>query len=102
MGGTDSTSISELYRADPVGTGLLVFGPVVVAVVQLANSVVNGLSLMVAVPFAAVLLAFAGLNAQHQAARHRTRELHARVDHETASGDHASVDPGAASPPGRR
>lgn len=80
MGGTDSTTISELYRADPVGTGLLVFGPVVVAVVQLANGLVNGLSLAVAVPFAVVLLAFAALLAQHQAAMHRTRELRATVD----------------------
>ena len=80
MGGTDSTSISELYRADPVGTGLLVFGPVVVAVVQLANSLVNGLSLAVTVPFAVILLAFAALIAQHQAALHRKRELNASVD----------------------
>lgn len=79
MGGidVDPDALRELFRTDPVGTGLFVLGPVALAAAQLSNSLLNDLSLAVSVPFAVVLLAFSGLLVQYQLARHRLRELDA-------------------------
>lgn len=66
-----------MFRADPVGMGLVVFGPLLLAAVQLTNSLVNDLSLAVSVPFAVLLVAFSGVLTRYQLARYRRMELEA-------------------------
>lgn len=81
MSTRDSPSVLEMLRADPVRNGLFVATPVAVAAVQLLNSVVNGLSFLVSVPLAAVMVAFSGLLLTYQFAQFRV----ARLEDETFS-----------------
>ena len=66
------------YLAAPVKTGLVVCGPIVLAIVQLANSFFNGLSPSMAIGFAVVMVVFATTAASHHAAVYRLRELERR------------------------
>lgn len=75
MDGPDPSATVELLRTDPVGAGLLGVVPVVVAVVQLLNSLLNGLPFAVSVPFAATLVAFSAVALRHHLARHRVVDL---------------------------
>lgn len=79
MSTRDQPTVLEMLRADPVRSGLFVATPVVVAAVQLLNSLLNGLSYLVSVPFAAVMLAFSGLLVTYQFAQFRL----ARLENET-------------------
>lgn len=71
----DVPSVLELLRHDPVGGGLLVVLPAVVAAAQLLNSHVNDLPFLVSVPFAVVMVAFSGVVVSHRLARLRMRHL---------------------------
>lgn len=64
-----------MLRADPVRSGLFVATPIVVAAVQLLNSVFHDLSFLVSVPLAAVMLAFSGLLVSYQFAQYRVARL---------------------------
>jgi len=75
MGSTDGTTVVAMVRAMPVRAALFAGCPLVVAAVQLLNSYLNGLSWLVSVPFAAVMVAFAVVLVQHQFARYRRRQL---------------------------
>lgn len=75
MSTRDQPTVLEMLRADPVRSGLFVATPVVVAAVQLLNSLLNGLSFLVSVPFAAVMLAFSGLLVTYQFAQYRLDRL---------------------------
>ena len=75
MPSPDNPTVLEMLRADPVRSGLFVATPVVVAAVQLLNSLFNGLSVLVSVPFAAVMLAFSALLVSYQFAQYRVDRL---------------------------
>lgn len=68
-------TIRELFRAAPMKCALLSLGPVLLAVTQLINSYVNGLSPVAAVAFAVAMVAFAVVATGHHAAEHRVRRL---------------------------
>lgn len=74
MYGSALRLIFEIFREEPVEAALYAVGPVVAAV-QLLNSLVNGLSFLVSVPFAVVLLAFTVLVLGHRISQHRLAEL---------------------------
>lgn len=74
MAGAAPRSTLEILRDDPVETALYTVGPVV-ALVQLLNSAVNGLSLFVSVPFAVVLFAFTAIALAHRISQARLARL---------------------------
>ena len=75
MSTRDHPTVLEMLRDDPVRGGLFVATPVVVAAVQLLNSVVNDLSYFVSVPFAALMVAFSVLLLSYQFAQYRVTRL---------------------------
>ncbi|MFD1565050.1 hypothetical protein ACFR99_16050 [Haloarchaeobius amylolyticus] len=77
MSGRRSLSFVELFRATPVTSSLLTLAPLTLALGQLGNSYVNGVSPAVSVAFAAVMVAFAVVAMGHHAAEHRIRRLEA-------------------------
>jgi len=77
MSGRHSLSFVELFRATPVKSSLLTLAPLALALGQLGNSYVNGVSPAVSVGFAAVMLVFAAVAMSHHAAEHRIRRLEA-------------------------
>lgn len=66
--------IFEIFREEPVEAALYAVGPVVAAV-QLLNSLLNGLSFLVSIPFAVVVLAFTALVVGHRISQLRLAEL---------------------------
>ena len=70
MSGRHSLSFVELFRATPVKSSLLTLAPLALALGQLGNSYVNGVSPAVSIGFAAVAMS-------HHAAEHRIRRLEA-------------------------
>lgn len=79
MSTRDRPTFREMLRADPVRSGLFVATPVAVAAVQLLNSVVNGLSFLVSVPLAVVMVAFSGFLLTYQFAQYRVERLEAET-----------------------
>ncbi|MEY7852005.1 hypothetical protein AB7C87_22700 [Natrarchaeobius sp. A-rgal3] len=73
-------SFAELFRAAPVKSSLLGFGPLGLAAGQLINSYVNGVSPLVAVGFAAVMIAFAVVATGHHAAEVRLQRLETTIE----------------------
>lgn len=74
MSGGALRSILEISRAEPVEAALYATAPAVAAV-QLLNSLVNGLSYLVSIPFAVVLLAFTALVVGHRISQRRLADL---------------------------
>lgn len=70
-----SPSLVELFLATPAKSSLLALGPLALALGQLGNSYVNGISPTVSIGFAAVMVAFAVVATRHHAAEHRLRRL---------------------------
>ncbi|MXV61251.1 hypothetical protein GS429_04070 [Natronorubrum sp. JWXQ-INN-674] len=81
-----SLSLIELFRATPAKSSLLALGPVTLAVGQLGNSYVNGVSPAVSIAFAAVMIAFAVVATRHHAAEYRLRRLEADIDADADAG----------------
>lgn len=75
MSTTERNPILDPFIDAPAGTLLLSVTPLALAVGQLANSYVNGLSPAVAVAFAAVMIAFAVAATRHHAAQLRLARL---------------------------
>ncbi|TMT87350.1 hypothetical protein E2L06_12450 [Haloterrigena sp. H1] len=75
MSGRHSLSFVELFRATPAKSSLLTLAPLVLALGQLGNSYVNGVSPAVSIGFAAVMLVFSAVAMSHHAAEHRIRRL---------------------------
>lgn len=71
MARKDDIAFSDMFRSTPVRSAIVSLVPVLLALGQLANSYVNGLSFSVSVPFAAVMVLFAGLLTQHNFAQFR-------------------------------
>lgn len=65
MTGTDTVTLRTMARTAPVQSGLFIVCPVALAIVQILNSYVNGLSFTVSVPFAVVMIAFSVLLTRH-------------------------------------
>ena len=65
----------ELFLARPVKSSLLTFGPLALALGQLTNSYLNGISPLVAIGFAAIMLGFAVIATSHHAAEYRLGKL---------------------------
>lgn len=74
-----ATTLDRLLDA-PVERALLSVTPLLLAVAQLANSYLNGLSPVVAIGFAACMLVFAVVATGHSTAEHRLRELERGLD----------------------
>lgn len=87
-------TLVDLFRAEPAKSFLLAVGPLVLAVGQLANSFVNGLSPAVAVGFAAVMVAFAVVGTRHHAAELRVRRLEADLETGPVRRAEPPVEPG--------
>lgn len=79
MAGPHNHSAVELFRATPVTSTLLSFAPLVLALGQLGNSYINGVSPAVSVSFAVVMIGFAVVAMRHHAAEYRLRRLDPRV-----------------------
>ena len=77
MSSRRSLSFIELFRATPAKSSLLTLAPLGLALGQLGNSYVNGVSPTVSIGFAAVMLVFAAVAMSHHAAEHRVRRLEA-------------------------
>ncbi|RKD97949.1 hypothetical protein [Halopiger aswanensis] len=71
--------IVELFRATPATSCLLTLGPAALALGQLLNSYVNGVSPLVAIGFTAVMLGFAAVAIRHHAAEYRLRRLESEL-----------------------
>lgn len=70
-----SPPLVDLFRAAPAKSSLLTIAPLALALGQLCNSYVNGVSPAVSITFAAVMVAFSVVAMGHHAAQHRVREL---------------------------
>ena len=80
MSASRSLSLLELFSAAPAKSALLSVGPLALAVGQLGNSYVNGVSPVVSIGFAAVMIAFAVVATSHHAAEHRLRRLESDLE----------------------
>ncbi|WP_247002084.1 hypothetical protein [Halosolutus gelatinilyticus] len=69
------SSVVDLFRADPATSSLLGICPLVLAIGQLCNSYVNGVSPVVSIAFAVAMIAFAVVATGHHAAERRLRRL---------------------------
>ncbi len=65
----------RMIVSSPAQTSLIVLLPIVVAVGQLANSVMTDLSFLVSVPFAITVVGFGVVVFQYDYARFRRQEL---------------------------
>ncbi|AGB30848.1 hypothetical protein Natpe_0934 [Natrinema pellirubrum DSM 15624] len=72
-----SPSLVDLFRAAPAKSSLLTIAPLALALGQLWNGYVNGVSPIVSVGFAVVMVAFSVVAMGHHAAEHRLRRLEA-------------------------
>lgn len=68
-------SVNTLFRSAPVRTALVSLVPLVLAVGQLANSLVNDFPLVLSIAFAVTMLAFAVVATGHCAAEFRLQRL---------------------------
>ncbi|QSW99611.1 hypothetical protein [Haloterrigena alkaliphila] len=70
-----SLSLVELFLAAPAKSTLLAVGPLALALGQLGNSYVNGVSPAASIAFAVVMVGFAVVATGHHAAEYRLRRL---------------------------
>ena len=80
-----SLSIVELFLAAPTKSALLSLGPLALALGQLGNSYVNGVSPAVSIGFAVVMVAFAVVATRHHAAEHRLQRLESDLEADFAT-----------------
>lgn len=76
----EDVTLRDLFRAVPVRSTVLVVVPVLLAVVQLANSYVNELSPLVAGAFALVMVSYATVLTRYHLAQFRRRQLERKFD----------------------
>ena len=75
----ESLPFLELFRATPATSCLLTLGPLALALGQLLNSYLNGVSPFVSIGFAVVMLGFAAVAMGHHAAEYRLRRLESEL-----------------------
>ncbi|WP_339102648.1 hypothetical protein [Haloterrigena salinisoli] len=80
MSARQSPSFVELFLATPAKSCLLALGPLALALGQLGNSYVNGISPAVSIGFAVVMICFAVVATRHHAAEHRLRRLESDLE----------------------
>lgn len=80
MSVSPSTPLTTLFRSAPARTALLSIVPVTLALAQLANSYLNGLSTAYAAGFAVAMVVFAAVATGHFAAQHRIDALESGLD----------------------
>ncbi|AHF99573.1 hypothetical protein HALLA_13015 [Halostagnicola larsenii XH-48] len=66
---------AELFRTSPIECSLTSVVPLALALGQLGNSYVNGVSPVIAAGFALTMIVFAVVATGHHAASHRLRQL---------------------------
>lgn len=71
----ETIRFAELFRTSPIECSLISIGPLVLALGQLGNSYVNGVSPAIAVAFALTMIVFAVVATGHHAAAARLRQL---------------------------
>lgn len=69
----DRLTHSDMLRTAPLQSAMFTVVPMALGGLQLANSLVNGLSLAISVPFALGMLAFAAVLTRYRFARFRRR-----------------------------
>ncbi|WP_226007527.1 hypothetical protein [Natrinema salinisoli] len=84
MSGRHSLSLVELFRATPIKSALLTLAPLALALGQVFNSYVNGVSPAVSVTFAVVMIGFSVVAMGHHAAEHRVARLETEYGPERA------------------
>ncbi|ELY67609.1 hypothetical protein [Natrinema versiforme] len=77
-------SLVELFRATPAKSSLLTLAPLALALGQVCNSYVNGVSPAVSIAFACIMVGFAVVAMGHHAAEHRVRRLETEYGTEQA------------------
>lgn len=82
MSGRHSLSFVELFRTTPATSSLLTIAPLTLALGQLGNSYVNGVSPAISAGFAAVMVVFSAVAMSHHAAEHRVRCLEGEFEPE--------------------
>ena len=80
-----SLSVVELFLATPAKSSLLALGPLALALGQLGNSYVNGISPAVSIGFAVVMIGFAVVATRHHAAEHRLQRLEGDLESDFGS-----------------
>lgn len=80
-----SLPLVELFRTAPVKSFLLAVGPLALALGQLANAAFTDLSPILAVGFAAVMVAFAVVATRHHAAELRLERLEGSIHREEST-----------------
>ena len=71
----DEITLADMFRTAPVRNALVTAVPLLLAVGQLANSLVNDLPLVASIPFAAVLVGVTWHLTQYRLLRFRRRQL---------------------------
>jgi hypothetical protein len=84
MSDRHSLPFVELFRATPAKSSLLTVAPLALAVGQLYNSFVNGVSPAVSITFAVVMIGFSVVAMGHHAAEHRVNRLETEYGPEQA------------------
>lgn len=74
MGKLDQLTIVDMFRSMPIETSLFTVIPLFLVVAQLANSIINGLSLAISIPFAVGMLAFTIVLLQYRCAHFRREQ----------------------------
>lgn len=68
-------TLFDMFRTAPFQSALVTVLPLALALLQLGNSLFNGLSPLVSIPFAIAILAFAYLVTQFSFARFQRRQI---------------------------
>lgn len=74
MAAIERLTLLDMFRAAPLRSALFTMVPLVLALMQIANSLFNDLSFVVSIPFALVILGFACLLTQYSLARFRRQQ----------------------------
>ncbi|GAB3029352.1 hypothetical protein [Natronobiforma cellulositropha] len=82
MATRQTPTLLELFRETPAKSALLTVGPLALAVGQLLNGYLNGVSPLIAVGFAVAMIGFAVVATRHHAAEHRLARLEATLERE--------------------
>lgn len=85
MSARRSLPLVELFRTAPAKSFLLTLGPLVLALGQLGNAALTDFSPVLAVGFAAVMVAFAVVATRHHAAEVRLERLEGSLSRDEAT-----------------
>lgn len=75
MTGTTRWTVLDLFRLAPAETFIFTVVPLVLALGQLTNSALTGVPFYVSIPFALVMVGYAGIHTFYRLARVRREEI---------------------------